>query len=328
MSTPTNAAPAQAAASTAVTTPANATVPTEQNLEAQVEGQELETQDGAGEVESTPTEKKAEEKKRLKQLKYKANGKEHVEDLPFEIDDNPEVVEYLTKQFSLARAAQVAMQENNSTKKQVDALFKAMKSDTKSVLKEMGIDPRQLAAEIIEEEIKQSQMTPEQKELEELRAQKKQMEEERQKLKEEAEKEARTKEEQLAYEKISNDIADAIKTTYLPKEPATVRRVAHYLKVANEAGIEVSAAEVMPFVEQDLKAELQSILEQLGEDNFEDFVGKERMSKQRKRNIAKAKSVPTTPATAKAGTVEVKSSAKPEKAEPATKKSFKEFFGV
>lgn len=268
---------------------------------------------------------KVEEKKRLKQLKYKANGKEYSEDLPFEIDDNPEAVAYLTKQFSLARAAQEAMQDSSSTKKQVEQFFKALKSDTKAVLADMGIDPKEFAAAVIEEEIRNSQMTPEQKELEELRAAKKQMEEEKQRLKEQAEQEARTREEQLAYEKISNDIAAAISTTYLPKEPATVRRVAQYLKVANERGVELSANEAIKFVEQDLKEELKSILGQLGEDNIEDFVGKDVFKKVRKRNLDKAKSVPTTPATAKANTVEVKQQPKAE--EKQAPKLAKDFFG-
>lgn len=310
---------AQQTAAVAAQPAANTPTPEAVNTEV------LTSSDGL-EGEVVPPVTKVEEKKKLKQLKYKANGQEHTEELPFEIDDNPEAVAYLTKQFSLARAAQTAMQENSSTKKQVEQVMKALKGDTAAVLAELGIDPKEFAAKIIEEEIKKSQMTPEQQELEELRASKKQLEEERKKLKEEAETEARSKEEQLAYEKISNEIADAIKTTYLPKEPATVRRVAHYLKVANEAGIELNAKDVMPFVEQDLKAELQSILEQLGEDNFEDFVGKERLAKQRKRNIAKSKEIPTTPATAKSGTVEVKSAPKVETNKP--KVSYKKFFGV
>lgn len=320
MSTPqTGAAPVQNVANPAA--PEAAKLPA-------VEGQSTEPQSVEPTPAVTPAEKKAEEKKRIKQLKYKANGAEHLEELPFEIDDNPEAVEYLTKQLSLSKAAQAAMQENSSTKKQVEALFKALKGDTASVLQELGIDPTEFAAKLIEEEIKKAQMTPEQKELEELRAQKKAMEEEKQKLKEQAEAEARTKEEQLVYEKISNEIADAIKSTYLPKEPATVKRVAEYLRIANQQGIELSAKDVMPFVEQDLKAELQSILEQLGEDNFEEFVGKERLAKQRKRNIAKQKQVPTTPATAKAGTVEVKAQPRTDGKEASPKKSYKDFFGL
>lgn len=276
---------------------------------------------------SAAPEAKAEEKKRLKQLNYKANGKDYSEDLPFEIDDNPEVVEYLTKQFSLAKAAQAAMQETSSTKKQVDQFVKALKGNTREVLADMGIDPKQFAAAVLEEEIKKSQMSPEQKELEELRSQKRQMEEERQRLKEQADQENRSKEEQIAYEQISNEIASAISTTYLPKEPALVKRVAEYMRVANAKGIKISAKEVMPFVEQDLKEEHKSILAQLGEDNIEDFVGKDVFKKVRKRNVEKSKATPTTAATAKAGTVEVKKEAKKESSNDKGKTAAKDFFG-
>ncbi len=270
---------------------------------------------------------KVEEKKRLKQVSYKANGKDYSEDLPFEIDDNPEAVAYLTKQLSLAKGAQEALHESSNTKKQVKAFVEYLGKDTAKALTEMGINVKDLAAAVIEEEIKNSQMTPEQKELEELRTQKKAMEEERQRLKEQSESEARTKEEQLAYEKISNEIAAAISTTHLPKEPATVKRVAEYMRIANQHGVEVTAKDVMPFVEQDLKEELKSILEKLDDDAFEDYVGKERMTRQRKKNIAKSKSAPTTPATAKANTVEVKSEPKKEDKGESKKQLSKDFFG-
>jgi hypothetical protein len=276
---------------------------------------------------STPEQKETakQEAKKLKQLKYKANGKEFTEELPFEIEENPEIVEYLTKKLSLSQAAQAAMQESSNVKKQVKEFVDYLGKDTAKALAEMGIDVKQLAANVIEDEIKKQQMTPEQKELEELRLAKKQMEEEKQRLKEEAEAAARTAAEQQAYAEIEKQISEAISKTYLPKQPSTVKRVAEYMRIANANGVNVSAAEVMPFVEQDLKAELQAIMTQLGDDNIEDFIGKDVFKKVRKRNLDKAK-VPVTPATAKADTVEVKKENKKVEEEKKPKLA-KDFFG-
>ena len=277
------------------------------------------------------TEAKAEaakqEAKKLKQVKYKANGKEYSEDLPFEIDDNPAAIEYLTKQLSLSKAAQSAMQESSSVKKQVKDFVEYLGKDTRKALEEMGINVRDLAAAVIEEEIKAAQMTPEQKELEELRSQKKMMEEEKQRLREEAEAASRSAEEQKAYVEIEKQITDAISSTHLPKEPATVKRVAEYMRIANLRGIELSAKDAMQFVEQDVRDEMKSIIDKLDDSAFEDYVGKERLSRQRKKNIAKAKEVPTTPATAKGSTVEVKKEAKKEEGDKPKKQSASSYFG-
>lgn len=264
------------------------------------------------------------ESKRVKELKLKVHGKEVSEALPFDIAE--EHVEYLTKQFQLSHAAQQAMQENSSVKKQVQQFYDALKTNTRQSLIDLGINPKDFAASVIEDEIKKQQMTPEQKELEELRSEKKRMEDERKSEKEESQKRELESLQKLEYEKIEGQISDAISKTTLPKKPYVVKRVAEYLLMANQQGIEVSAADVMPLVESDIKESLQSLIAALGEDAVEDFVGKDVFNKVRKRNLAKAKT-PVTPATAKGQTKEV-SPNKQDSKESEKKLSYKDFFGT
>ena len=53
-------------------------------------------------AEATHSAAKA-EAKRIRELKLKVHGEELTEELPFEIEEDPEVVEYLTKQLQLSK---------------------------------------------------------------------------------------------------------------------------------------------------------------------------------------------------------------------------------
>jgi len=192
----------------------------------QTEGQESEE---GSQQEQSAAKKEAEEVKKLNKLKLKVFGEEIEEDLPFEIEENPEVVEYLTKQLQLSKAAQRAMQENSTYKQQVNQFLSSIKSNTKEVLAQMGIDPREFAAQVIEEELKRQQMTPEQLELEELRQEKKRLEEERKKEREDFERKELERAEALEFERVENGISQALEASDLPKSPRTVQRIAYYM---------------------------------------------------------------------------------------------------
>ena len=94
--------------------------------------------------------------------------------------------------------------------------------------------------------------------------------------------------------------------------------------IGSRNGIDLSAKDVLPLVRDELMSDLKSIINSLGEDAAEDFIGKEVMTRMRKKNVAKAKTM--TPATAKAAIKEGASSAKP-KADPKDKVDYKKFFG-
>lgn len=290
------------------------------------EEQSMEQEGQEPQVQPAPeTQQQQAEAKRLNKLKLKVYGQEVEEELPFEIEENPEAVEYLTKQLQLAKAAQKAMQENNSYKSQVEQFFKSFKSDTKAALKEMGIDPKQFAAEVIEEEIKRAQLTPEQRELEELKAEKKRLEEERKREKEEFEKKEYERLSQQEYERVETQMSMALEKSSLPKEPYVVKKIADYMLIGIQNGIDLSPEEVLPLVEQEIKSDLQALIKALGEDKVEDFVGKDVFNKIRKKNLAKAKQ---TPATAKAAIKDVGASPKIGSEDKSEKLSMKDFFKI
>ena len=262
------------------------------------------------------------EARRIRELKLKVHGEEITEELPFEIEENPEVVEYLTKQLQLSKAAQRAMQENSTFKSQVNQFVKDLKSNTKAKLVELGIDPKEFAAQVIEEEIKKAQMSPEQlKQME--------MEQELNRLREES----RLKEEQfnqrelerlreIEFEKIDAQMSTALENSDLPKQPRVVRRIAEYMLIGANNGINLTPEDVLPLVREEFLTELKEILNVLPEDKAEEFIGKEVLNRFRKKNISKAKQ---TPASVKSGIKDV--GVKKTEEKPSSNVNYKQFFG-
>lgn len=279
---------------------------------------------GAEESAEGHVEASKAEAKRLNKLKLKVHGEEIEEELPFEIDENPEAVEYLTRNLQLGKAAQRAMQEKATYEQQVKQFFQGMKSNTREYLMQMGIDPKEFAAAVIEDEIRKAQLTPEQLKEMELQEELKKERTARQKEREEYEQRELARLQQVEYERIDNQMSEALDASDLPKTPYVVRKMAEYMLIGSRNGIDLSAKDVLPLVRDELMTDLKSIINSLGEDAAEDFIGKEVMTRMRKKNVAKAKAM--TPATAKAAIKEVASSAKP-KANPKDKVDYKKFFG-
>ena len=262
--------------------------------------------------------------KRIRELKLKVHGEEITESLPFEIEENPEAVEYLTRQLQLSKAAQRAMQENSTFQKQVGEFFKDLKSNTKAKLLELGIDPREFAASVIEEEIKKAQMSPEQIRQQELEEELNKLKAESKKKEEDFNQRELGRLREIEFEKIDNQMTMALDKSDLPKKPYVVRKMAEYMLIGANNGINLSPDEVLTLVRNELLGDLQEIINSLPEDKAEEFIGKEVLNRFRKKNLAKAKA--TTPASVKSGIKDVGTKkAESKTVEPTV--NYKNFFG-
>jgi hypothetical protein len=248
-------------------------------------------------------EAKKEEQKRIKQLKLKVYGQDVTEDLPFEIDDNPEVVEYLTKQLQMSKAAQRAMQEKGSFEKQVQSFVENLKGNTEAVLAQMGINPTEFAAKVLQAEIDKSKLSPEQRELQEYKEKAKKLEEEAKRKQIEFQEKEFQRNQQLEYTRIENEMIQTLDKSDLPHSPFITKRIAEYMYQGLQQGANLSPEDVLPLVREDYIKELQDTFKHMSEDKVEAFIGKELFNKVRKKNVAKAKSA--TPATVKAAMKEV-----------------------
>jgi len=306
--------------------------------QAPIESQEVQAVQSAPEASSAEEQALADleakknptpsEKKKIKQLQIKVYGETVTEELPFEIDDDPKVIEYMRKQLQMAKASQKAMQEKSQLEKEVGSFLEELKKNPRKILADprVSVDLKKMAAEIIEEEIEQSKKSPEQIEKEKLEARLRELEEERKKEKEERDKlelERRTEASMIQYDQM---MTKALEKSDLPKSPYVVKKMADYMLLGLNNNLDLKPDDVVPLVQEEIKNDLKEMFSVMPDEVIEALVGKEVFSRVRKKNIAKAKSVtPPTPVKSQLKDTGNKSNSAPEKKEVL---DYKKFFGI
>lgn len=269
-----------------------------------------------------PKAAKVQAEKQLKKLKLKVDGEE------FEEEYDPNDEEYMTRQFQLAKVAQKRMNDFASLQKEVINFVKELKTNPRRALSDpnIGLDVKQLAAQIIEEEIAQSKKSPEQIEKEKLQAELQAMKEEREREKQTAQQKEYERLVAQTEEHYDIQIDKALQNTDLPKEDYVVKKIADYLYVGLKAGKDITVEDVMPLVREEIINDLNHLINALPDDQLDKFVGKTIQDRMRKKNIAKATKAKSAPGSSKALDVAKKSGNDGKKAAP--KKTFKDFFGM
>jgi hypothetical protein len=286
-----------------------------------IEGQEVQQSQ-----EGSPAEVKAAAKEaaRLRSLRLKVDGREIEEDLPFEIPDDPEAVEYMKRQLQMARMGTKRAQEYAQLEKEIRQLITEGSKNPRKLLKELNIDERELARQIIEQEIENSQKSPEQLEKERIEEELKALKEEREREKQSFEQKEFERLQEQAYEKYDQQMTMALEKSNLPKEPYVVKKIADYMLVALQEGYDVSADDVIPLVKQELEKDIQTLINAMPDEALEQFLGKQRLANFRKKNLAKAKEAVVVSSAKAVKDTGGKTSVK----EPEKKMSYKDFFGV
>lgn len=292
--------------------------------EMSTESAEIET-DGAEipeEQELTPSEKK-----KLSSLKYKFNGKEYEEKLPFEIDEDH--AEYMRKQIQMAKLAQSKSQESANLEREVVSFLQELKTNPRKALANpmIGIDVKQLAAEILEEEIENSKKSPEQREKEELQAKLKAIEEERQREKEEAQKREYEAVLERTYEKYDTMLSTALdKNPDLPQNPYILEKMTKYMSVMVDGGYEPDMDIITNMVRDELEKDVKHLLTVLPVEKVEAILGQDVLGKLRKNRLANSKK-PTTIPTKKVA-VDVAAMKKQEPKKESKPQTIRDFFKV
>lgn len=277
------------------------------------EGEAVEAQlDEAQKTLQDPAASKAEKKaaeKLIKRLEIKVDGK--TETVELDLDNEEE----LKKHLQMSRAAQRRMQEARELQKAAEEFVQLLKTNPRKVLNDpnIGVDLKKLAQEIINEEIEESQKTPEQREKEKLQ---RELEELKAKFERE-EKERQEREFQRLQaeqeEKIQNDIESALQTGELPKTAYTVRKMAEMMMLALQNDIDLSPKDLVPLLRKQMQADVKDLFGAASDDIIEELVGKERISAIRKKKVAQAqKQVAQTASAVKATGQDVKQAAKKE----------------
>jgi hypothetical protein len=278
------------------------------------------------EVAASPAEAKAAAKEaaRLRSLRLKVDGREIDEELPFEIPDDPEAVEYMKRHLQMSRMGTKRAQEYAQLEKEIRQLITEGTKNPRKLLKELSIDERELARQIIEQEIENSQKSPEQLEKERIEEELRSLKEEREKEKQQFEQKEFERLQEQAYEKYDQQMTAALESSNLPKEPYVVKKIADYMLVALQEGYDVSAEDVIPLVKQELEKDIQTLINAMPDEALEQFLGKQRLANFRKKNLAKAKEAVAVSSAKAVKDTGGKTTVK----EPDKKISYKDFFGV
>lgn len=295
----------------------------ESNEEVSTDQNEFE---GGDESTEQIQEQVQEQKKKLKALKLKFNGKEIDEELPFEIDE--EHADWMKKQLQMSKLAQTKAQEAAELQKEVVAFIQELKENPRKALANpmIGLDIKQLAAEILEEEIENAKKSPEQLKIEEYERKLKEIEEKQAREREDQEKQRQELALERAYEKYDNMIADALESNPdLPSNPYIIDKMVKYMAIAVEEGYEPEMDLITNIVREEVNNDVKHLLTVLPVDKVEQLLGQEVLGKLRKNRLANAKKTP--PPTKKiAADVAAK---KPEPAPTNQQKlTIKDFLGV
>lgn len=286
----------------------------------------------AGSEEGKAVEAKPEVKKelaRIKKLKLKVDKGEIEEELPFDIPDDPKAVEYLTKQLQLSKAAQKRMAEAAQIEKDMRLFVEQLRQDPESILSDpaIGLDMKELAAKIIEREIANAKKSPEQLEKERLEGELKKLQQEREREKEEHKSKELERLRTQEIERLDLQMDKALSSTDLPKSPYIVKKIADYMLLGLEKGMDVQPEDVIPLVREEMMNDLKEMFAIMPEDVVEAIIGKDVLGRLRKKQVAKAKEAKAVPQPINSAIKDA--GVKKEEPKDATKKqTFKDFFGV
>jgi hypothetical protein len=284
-----------------------------ESTESEGEGLEGESSEPAPAAKAaTPAEKK----RNIKKLKLKIDGKDIEED--FDMDDEASLIKHL----QMSKVSQKRMAESAQLQKEVEHFVNELKKNPRKILSDpnIGIDIKQLAAEIIEAEIENSKKTPDQLEREKLMSELESLKSERQREAEEMKNRELTAMQERAFQDYDMKMTKALeKHTDLPKSPYVVKKMADYLLLGLKEGMDIQPDDVVELVREEMRNDLKEMFAVLPEDVIEQLVGKDKINGIRKKNLAKAKA-PATPS-------QVKDTGRTgEKAPAGEKQSFKSFF--
>lgn len=301
---------------------------TSESIEASNEAKADEAKEVLEDPKATKKEKAA-AKKTLKQLKIKVDGKEYLEDLPFEIPDDDNAKAYMTKQLQMSKASQKRMAESAALEKEVQAFVELLKKDPAKVLSDpnIGIDLNQFAAQIIENEIKNSKKTPEQIANEKLQAELKALREEKKRAEKEAKEREFQRVQQQEYERYDMQMSQALEKSDLPKSPYVVKKMADLLYLGLENGVDLSPQDVLPLVREEIQGDIKDMFAAMPDEVIEQLVGSEKINSIRKKKVAAAKAA-SQAQTATANQIKDTGSNAKKSEEPPKKISMKEFFKI
>ena len=207
-----------------------------------------------------------------------------------DVDENE-----LRRGYAHNRAASKRMEEAAMARKEAVEAIKLLKENPKAAMEQLGLSPRQFAEMIINEELSDAMLSPEQKELRSYKQKVEQFENERRQAQQTYEQQQMEEEINRQTESIQGEIINVLDSAGLPKTERTVGRIIYYMQSAIEAGYNVSPKDVIDQVKQDYRHDINSLLGGLPEEVLETFLGKDMISRIAKSTVKSERKMTTVP---------------------------------
>lgn len=192
----------------------------------------------------------------------------------------------LTRGYTHAKAAEKRMSEAAMSRKEAETVLRLFKESPRQAMQQLGLDVRKLAEEVIQDELKEAMLSPQEKELRKYKTELERYQTSEKQAR--AEYEQRQEEAEMARytEVIQNEIEQTLGVAGLPKTEKTVGRIAYYMQAALQAGFSnVTPNDVIEYVKKDYITDIQSLMGGLTEDQIEAFLGADVLRKVAKSTV-------------------------------------------
>lgn len=235
---------------------------------------------GQQQEEKDPVEKPAPSYKKLK-----VKGKE------IEVDDN-KYHEYATK----GAAATETWQEAAKMRREAEEFYKKLKENPFDVLKDpnIGANIHEIAEKLLWEKLQYEQLSPQEREYMEKDKKLRAFEEAEQKRAQEAAEREELEQRSRIVQELDTKVSKALAASGLPRNTNTLRRVADFMKIDFQNGVERDVGEYMDLVKEDYTMEIPELLKEMDGKSIMRFLGKDIVQKIRQTDLESVKT--TTPA--------------------------------
>lgn len=240
-------------------------------------------------------------KQMIKEFDLKVNGKSVKHTMDFSDE------EAVKRELQKAYAFNDVSQEYATVRKQLNAKIAEWKNNPEQALQDLGIDPLEYAEKRINKEVEELKKDPQQKALEEAQRKLDAYAAKEKEAQERHEQSEREREDSEALSVLKQEITQALdKHPYIKPTELTERRVADMMAHYSHKFPNITAEQVIPHVENEMKAEFNALLEALPDDYLEKFFGKNAIDKLAKKFTKSApvakKPTPVTASMAKTAT--------------------------
>lgn len=217
-------------------------------------------------------------------------------------DENEKLTDREYKSMAASYKAAIHSTNTNREAKNKEAAFnefmQKLQNNPIQLMKEIYASNNdaliKLSEEILLEYLENEMLDPKEREYRTLK-------EENERLKKEREKEELTRKEQKELKiqeeysrKVESEIIDALEMSDLPKTENTVKRIANYLIMGIDRGLNLTVSQVIPLVQEDIQNELSELIGKSDNEKLLKFLGEDKLKVIRQADLSRLKTFKNT----------------------------------